>query len=186
MTEAAAAAATNAATETTEAAAAPETADSAKEKIYIAIGDFVKEKTGKRIGKTGGREIFDLVTEQMFATAAAEGTIRFNGGFGSYHIKEYSEGERRLPSGATTKFGKRKKLRYEEGVVVKALVANGGNLEEALKVRGSRAKPEAEAPAAKPAKADKKAAKATTAAPAATVTPAAAAKPATDESVDLD
>lgn len=135
-------------TEATESAAEA----TGKEAIYILIGDMVKDKTGKRIGKTGGREIFDTVVEQIFALATKEGTVRLNGGFGSFHTREYQSGSRRLPSGQEVSFGERKKLRYEEGVVVKALVDNGGNLEEALKVRGSRAKDEAEAAPAKPAK----------------------------------
>lgn len=120
-----------------------------KEAIYIQISELIKEKTGKRVGKTGGREIFDLVTAAVFATAAEAGAFRFNGGFGSFHLKTYGAGSRRLPSGQETTFGERQKLRYEEGVVVKALVANGGNLEEALKVRGSRAKPAADPNAGK-------------------------------------
>jgi len=156
--------------------------------IYEKVDAFVKEKTGKRIGKTGGREIFDMVINEMFALAAREGTARFNGGFGSLHVREYQAGSRRLPSGATTTFGEREKLRYEEGVVVKALVANKGNLEEALKARGSRAPKEGDA--AKPAK-EAKAPKAPkpakeakpAAAPAAAPAPAAAA--ATDGDIDL-
>lgn len=138
----------------TEAAeAAAET--TGKEAIYEKIAEHVKAKTDKRIGKTGGREIFDLVVSEIFAAAtAADGSFRFNGGFGSLHVREYQAGERRLPNGDTTTFGERKKLRYEEGVVVKALVENGGDLTEALKVRGSRAKPEGEAATDKP-KADK-------------------------------
>lgn len=122
-----------------------------KEAIYVQLGDFVKEKTGKRIGKTGGREIFDLVVAQIFAAAAADGQFRFNGGFGSLHTKTYQPGTRRLPSGQETTFGERSKLRYEEGVVTKALVANGGNLTEALKARGDRGASEAKA-AEKPTK----------------------------------
>lgn len=110
-----------------------------KNAIYEKIGAYVKDKTGKRIGRSGGREVFDIVVNEVFALATQHGSMRFNGGFGSLHVKTYQEGERRLPSGQMTKFGKRQKLRYEEGVVVKALVANGGNLTEALKVRGVRA-----------------------------------------------
>ncbi|HEC60637.1 MAG TPA: hypothetical protein ENI27_00090 [bacterium] len=113
---------------------------SAKDAIYIQIGDFVKEKTGKRIGKTGGREIFDRCVEQIFTAAVREGSFRFNGGFGSFHVKTYQAGTRRLPSGQQTTFGERQKVRYEEGVVVKALIVEGGDLEAALKTRGSRAK----------------------------------------------
>lgn len=131
-----------------------EEAGTVKEGIYTQIDAWVKTKTGKRIGKTGGREIFDLVTGGVFSAAASEGTFRFNGGFGSLHVKEYQAGERRLPSGQTTKFGKRRKIRYEEGVVVKALVDNGGDLAKAIAVRGSRAKPEV-AKAGKPAAAGK-------------------------------
>ena len=127
---------------------------SAKDAIYTQIGEFVKEKTGKRIGKTGGREIFDMVVEQVFAAAVREQSFRFNGGFGSLHVKTYQAGSRRLPSGQETTFGERQKLRYEEGVVVKALITEGGDLEKALASRGTRkaaktAKPKAEeAPAA--------------------------------------
>jgi len=112
-----------------------------KEDIYIKIKELVKGKTGgKNIGKSGGREVFDLVVTEIFALATKEGTVRLNGGFGSFHVRHYTSGERRLPSGQNVTFGERDKLRYEEGVVVKALVGNKGNLTEALKVRGSRLK----------------------------------------------
>ncbi|HEC65655.1 MAG TPA: hypothetical protein ENI23_10185 [bacterium] len=124
---------------------------SAKDAIYVQIGDFVKDKTGKRIGKTGGREIFDLVVEQTFAAAVREGSFRFNGGFGSFHVKTYQAGTRRLPSGQETTFGERQKVRYEEGVVVKALIVEGGDLAKALKARGTRAKKTTGKVAAKPA-----------------------------------
>ena len=127
---------------------------SAKDAIYIQIGDFVKEKTGKRIGKTGGREIFDKIVEGIFSAATRDGSFRFNGGFGSLHVKTYQAGTRRLPSGQITTFGERQKVRYEEGVVVKALVVEKGDLPKALKARGSRAKPAAAA--AKPAAAETK------------------------------
>jgi len=132
--------------EAKETAAAPV---SAKDLIYIQIGDLVKEKTGKRVGKTGGRDIFDRVVEAIFAAAVREGSFRFNGGFGSLHVKTYQAGSRRLPSGQETTFGVRQKVRYEEGVVVKALITEGGDLVKALKARGSRAKPKPK-PAAKP------------------------------------
>lgn len=136
-------------TETKAEVAAP--APEGKEAIYIKINDFVKAKTGKRIGKTGGRELFDLFTEEIFALATKDGAFRFNGGFGSMHVRTYGAGTRRLPSGQVTTFGERQKLRYEEGVVVKALVKNSGNLKKALAVRGTRAKPEVPAKeAAKP------------------------------------
>lgn len=166
-------------TEETEGQATETEESSGKEAIYEKIRDVVKEKTGKSIGKTGGREIFDLVIEQLFAAATEAGTIRLNGGFGSFHIREYGAGKRNLPSGQEVEFGERKKLRYEEGVVTKALVANGGDLEEALKVRGSRAKPEAEgeAKAEKPKKTEKPAKE-----PAAAKTEAGAK----DDDLDLD
>lgn len=120
-----------------------------KEAIYVALGQHVQNKTGKRIGKTGGREIFDLVVNSIFVLATKEGAVRLNGGFGSFHVKDYQAGKRRLPSGEEVEFGERQKLRYEEGVVVKSLVENKGNLEEAVKVRGSRAKSTEEAVAHK-------------------------------------
>jgi len=136
-----------------EATATPAAAPEGKDAIYVQIGDFVKDKTGKRIGKTGGREIFDIVTAEIFALAAREGAFRFNGGFGSLHVKTYQPGTRRLPNGTETTFGVRQKLRYEEGVVTKALVKNKGNLPNALEARGKRTRatpavePEAAAPA---------------------------------------
>lgn len=128
-----------------------------KEQIYTKIADFVQSKTQKRIGKTAGREIFDIVISEVFAAAARDGQFRFNGGFGSIHKKQYQAGTRRLPSGQETTFGVREKLRYEEGVVTAALVKNGGDLVEGIKARGSRAKTdapaEAKAPKGKAAKA---------------------------------
>jgi nucleoid DNA-binding protein len=109
-----------------------------KEKIYERIGQFVVDKTSKRIGKTGGREIFDMVVEGIFELATANKTVRLNGGFGSFHVRDYGKGTRRLPSGTQVEFDERSKLRYDEGVVVKELVKNGGNLQEALKARGVR------------------------------------------------
>jgi nucleoid DNA-binding protein len=110
-----------------------------KEDIYLKIKELVKTKTGgKNIGKSGGREVFDLVVAEIFTLATKAGTIRLNGGFGSFHVRHYTSGERRLPSGQNVTFGERDKLRYEEGVVVKALVNLKGDLNEAIKVRGSR------------------------------------------------
>lgn len=145
--------------------------------IYEMIAAYVKDKTEKRIGKAGGREIFDMVVEQVFKWATKEGSFRFNGGFGSFHVREYGEGSRRLPSGATVTFGERKKLRYEEGICVSALVGNTGDLEEALKARGVRTpreKAETPTPPAKEKKAkEEKAPKPAT--PAAAPAPAPAA-----------
>lgn len=98
---------------------------SAKEKIYIAIDAYVKDKTGKRIGKSGGRIVFDMVVAAMFEHAVTLGSLRFNAGYGSLKVKTYSAGSRRLPSGTITKFDTRKKLRYEEGVSVAQLIKTG-------------------------------------------------------------
>jgi len=121
--------------------AAPETPEAApatpKEAIYVKISNHVKEKTGKRIGKTGGRVLFDIVIEEVFAAAAADPAgFRFNGGMGSLHVKTYQAGTRRLPNGTETTFGERQKMRYEEGVVVNELVQAGGDL---AKVKAARA-----------------------------------------------
>ena len=136
---------------------------SVKEHIYTRIAEYVKEKTGKRIGRTGGREIFDMAVQDIFASAVREGTLRFNGGFGSLHLRTYGSGKRRLPSGIVTTFGERKKMRYEEGVVGKSLIESGGDLEKAKAARAedkgsepdadgkSESKPVAEASASKDA-----------------------------------
>lgn len=131
-------AAAAAAPATAGAAAAPAADAEGKEAIYVQIGEAVKEMTEKRIGKTGGRKLFDLVVAAVFAEATKMGTFRFNGGFGSLHVRTYGAGKRRLPSGQETTFGERQKLRYEEGVVVAALVSNKGNLADALKARGPK------------------------------------------------
>lgn len=101
-----------------------------KEAIYVKVQELVKKKTEKNIGKSGGRELFDLVVENVFASAIKDGTIRFNAGFGSLHLRDYKAGSRRLPSGKTTQFGTRHKVRYEEGVSVGSLVKAGGDLEK--------------------------------------------------------
>lgn len=108
-----------------------------KDAIYDALGKTIQEMTGKRVGLTGGRKVFDQAVEAVFAEATKEGSFRFNGGFGSLHVKTYGAGERRLPSGVVTKFGERKKVRYEEGVVVSGLVENGGDLAKVKALRGA-------------------------------------------------
>jgi hypothetical protein len=164
--------------EATPAADGSESELTSKEAIYGQIADWVKEKTDKNIGKTGGRALFDMVHNATFAAATRDGTFRFNGGFGSYHVRKYGEGSRRLPSGATTNFGERQKLRYEQGVVTTALIKNGGDLTQALAVRGSRAQSD-----------DKAAGKGKTkekAAPAAAAEPAQQPAAAEAESMELD
>lgn len=111
-----------------------------KDAIYERVGEMVKEMTGKRIGLSGGRKIFDKVVEEIFVEATKEGTFRFNAGFGSMHVKNYGPGERRLPSGQMTTFGDRQKLRYEEGVVVAGLVEHKGDLTKVQALREADAK----------------------------------------------
>jgi len=110
--------------------AAPETKPAAestkelsvKEAIYQKVADMVKAKTSKNIGRTGGQELFNLVVGEIFVVAVHEKSIRLNAGFGSFKIKEYTPGSRRLPSGQVATFGDRKKLRYEQGVSVTNLI----------------------------------------------------------------
>jgi hypothetical protein len=127
----------------------PDVTTTSKEAIYDMMAEWVLQKTGKRIGKSGGRHLFDMAVDNIFAAAAKDGAFRFNGGFGSLHVRDYKAGSRRLPSGQETTFGERQKLRYEEGVCVSALIKNpAGGLDEAYKARGSREKPTEAAPAA--------------------------------------
>ena len=93
-----------------------------KERIYEIIAQFVMDKTAKKIGKTGGHELFDIVIAGVFEAASMDKTFRFNGGYGSLHVKSYTSGKRRLPSGQVATFGDRTKMRYEEGVTVKNLL----------------------------------------------------------------
>lgn len=97
----------------------------AKQEIHEKIQDIVKEKTGKNIGRAGGKAIFDTVVEMVFSSASRDGSFRFPGGFGALHVRNLNEGTKpkRLPSGATTVIGAgRKKLRYVEGNEVKGLL----------------------------------------------------------------
>lgn len=131
-----------------------------KEAIYAEIADYVKAKTGKNIGKSGGQMIFNMAVSGIFATAVKEGTFRFNGGYGSLHVKQYKAGSRRLPSGQTTTFGEREKVRYEEGVTVQNLISGGGD-------SAAAPAPATPAPVVPKAEATKSKAKAATPAPAA-------------------
>ncbi|SRR5712691_262458 len=94
----------------------------AKGRIYEKVQQWVKDKTGKNIGMSGGHAIFNLVVAEIFKEAVEEGHFRFNGGYGSLHVRSYGAGTRKLPSGGpTVTFGERKKLRYEEGIAVALL-----------------------------------------------------------------
>ena len=132
-------------------ATAPKTAvpETPKEALYVSIAEFVEGKTGKKIGKTGGHELFDLMVAGVFA-AAVNGGFRFNRGYGSMALKTYGAGSRKLPSGQDVTFGERQKLRYEEGQTVKQLVVGGGVLPAKP---AKEANPKAAKKDAKPAKA---------------------------------
>jgi len=93
-----------------------------KTAIYAQVQAYVKARTGKNIGRSGGQELFNIVVEQIFAAATHDQTFRFNGGYGSLRIKHYAAGSRKLPSGVETTFGTRSKLRYEQGVTTTQLV----------------------------------------------------------------
>jgi len=101
-----------------------------KEGIYIMIADFVKERTSKNIGKTGGHVLFDQITAEVFRIAVQEGYFRFNRGYGSLEVKHYGAGTRRLPSGQEVVFGERSKLRYNQGKMVKELIKPGSGDED--------------------------------------------------------
>jgi len=117
----------------TEQAVTEASTPTAKEAMYVTIADHIKAKTGKRIGKTGGRELFDMVVSGVFKAAVTDGTFRFNGGHGSLHVKTYGAGSRNLPSGQKVTFGNRQKLRYEEGVEVKKMIVAHGPAAETEK-----------------------------------------------------
>lgn len=120
-----------------EAGAETAAESSAKQEIHEKVASLVKEKTTKNIGRAGGKAIFDTVVQMIFAAAVKDGSFRFPGGYGSFHVRQLNEGTKpkRLPSGATTTIGAgRKKLRYVEGNEVKSLM-------------GTRKKPASEATA---------------------------------------
>jgi hypothetical protein len=109
----------------TKAAAAEAEDSNAKQEIHEKLAALVHEKTGKRIGRAGGKLLFDTAVQMVFASATKEGSFRFPGGYGSLHVRNLNEGTKpkRLPSGATTTIGAgRRKLRYVEGNEVKGLM----------------------------------------------------------------
>lgn len=158
------------------APAEPEAPLSGKEKIYAKIQQWVQDKVGKNIGKTGGNQIFDMVVLEIFQLAVADGSLRLNAGFGSFHMRDYKPGKRRTPSGVIATFGDRKKLRYEQGVSVEAMITGIARQPRKVKPRGKRKKVAAKA-TTKPAAAK---------APAAAVAPPAAAAKPTDGDVSLE
>jgi len=97
----------------------------AKVTIHERLKDMVKEKTGKNIGRAGGKALFDEAVKLVFGSATKEGSFRFPGGFGALHVRHLNKGSKpkRLPSGATTTIGEgRVKLRYVEGNEVKGML----------------------------------------------------------------
>lgn len=97
----------------------------AKQNIHERLQALVKEKTGKNIGRAGGKALFDEAVKMFFTSAAKDGSFRFPGGFGALHVRHLNKGTKpkRLPSGATTEIGEgRVKLRYVEGNEVKSLL----------------------------------------------------------------
>jgi hypothetical protein len=97
----------------------------AKQAIHERLQGLVKEKTGKNIGRAGGKLLFDTAIAEIFKSAVKDGSFRFPGGYGALHVRHLNEGTKpkRLPSGATTTIGAgRKKLRYVEGNEVKDLM----------------------------------------------------------------
>jgi len=100
----------------------PEEKVDAKQAIHEKLASLVKEKTGKNIGRAGGKILFDTVIEMFFTSAVADKSFRFPGGYGALHVKELQAGTKpkRLPSGAETIIpAGRLKLRYVEGNSVK-------------------------------------------------------------------
>lgn len=99
--------------------------ENAKQNIHERLQSIVKEKTGKNIGRAGGKLLFDTSVKMVFESATKDGNFRFPGGFGALHVRHLNKGTKpkRLPSGATTTIGEgRVKLRYVEGNEVKGLL----------------------------------------------------------------
>lgn len=112
-------------TETSTAPVEDSTEQDAKSAIHEEIRRLVKERTGKNIGRAGGKLIFDTVVKLVFTAAARDEDFRFPGGFGALHVRHLNKGTKpkRLPSGQTTTIGEgRVKLRYVEGNEVKGLL----------------------------------------------------------------
>lgn len=97
----------------------------AKQAIHEKLQDMVKDKTGKNIGRAGGKALFDTAIAMIFKAGVRDGSFRFPGGYGAFHVRHLNKGTKpkRLPSGATTTIGEgRVKLRYVEGNEVKELL----------------------------------------------------------------
>jgi len=95
-----------------------------KEAIYRSLTDMIANQTGKRVSQAFAKSVFNHVVERSLETAVQEGSIRFNGGFGSLKVRDLKGGTRQLPSGQTVAFGERKKIRYEHGLMVEAMMGN--------------------------------------------------------------
>lgn len=104
-----------------------------KEAIYKALTDKIAGQTGKRVSQAFAKDVFNFVVEKSIDTAIQEGTIRFNGGYGSFKLRDLKGGTRQLPDGTTTSFGPRQKIRYESGVSVEAKMGTPGASSDAPK-----------------------------------------------------
>ena len=102
-----------------------------KDLLYQKVADYIEGKTGKRFGRTNGQTVVNLVVGELMALAVQDGAVRLNQGFGSFQLRTYGAGERRLPNGDMVKFDERQKLRYEQGVMVEYLIEHGGDIAKA-------------------------------------------------------
>jgi hypothetical protein len=97
-----------------------------REGIYRAASQAMRELTdGKgipRISKELGRDIIEVITEIIFASALKEGYFRFPNGYGSLKVQRLKRNPqpKRLPTGEmVTMSSKRVRMRYEEGAAVR-------------------------------------------------------------------
>jgi hypothetical protein len=99
--------------------------------VQRAVWHLTKEgvpgkETGFWITLDEARKLFDLVMEEMMASAARCGSFRLPNGLGALKVKQLPGGNKRLPTGEWVDFGARLRMTYEGGLLTRALVEAGG------------------------------------------------------------
>lgn len=103
----------------------------AKEKaaIYALVADAVEVATGSRPSLEGSRLVFDLVVEEVIASAIRAGSFRFNGGHGVLETRHYPPRLKTLPSGEEVEVTPRPRVVLRPGRSTHALLESNGDLE---------------------------------------------------------
>lgn len=97
---------------------------------YAAEKAAIYTKLEELLGCEDGqaREAFDLVVEEVMASAIRVGSFRFNGGHGVLHLHTYTPFAKTLPDHSVRQVQPEPKLRLHSGRMTRALLENKGNL----------------------------------------------------------